>query len=56
MLAGASPTDAVRYQIVIVFMIAAGAALGTFSVVLLAFRTLLSPEHRLQLEQLQSQR
>lgn len=53
-LAGANPSDAVRYQIVIVFMIAAGAALGTFSVVLLAFRTLLSPEHRLQLERLQA--
>ena len=35
-LAGANPIDAVRYQIVIIFMIASGAALGTFGVVLLA--------------------
>jgi putative ABC transport system permease protein len=35
-LAGANPIDAVRYQIVIIFMIAAGAALGIFGVVLLA--------------------
>lgn len=51
-LAGANPIDAVRYQIVIVFMIAAGAALGTFGVVLLAFRTLLSPNHFLRLDRL----
>ncbi|MGF1567570.1 MAG: iron export ABC transporter permease subunit FetB [Nodosilinea sp.] len=52
-LAGASPLDAVRYQIVIVFMIASGAALGTFGVVLLAFRTLLSANHQLRLDYLQ---
>lgn len=51
-LAGADPVDAVRYQIVIVFMIAAGAALGTVGVVLLAFRTLLSPDHQLRLDYL----
>ncbi|MGF1479924.1 MAG: iron export ABC transporter permease subunit FetB [Cyanophyceae cyanobacterium] len=49
-LAGASPIDAVRYQIVIVFMIASGTALGTFGVVLLSFNRLLSPSHRLRLE------
>jgi len=51
-LAGATPIDAVRYQIVIVFMIASGAALGTFGVVLLAFRRLLSPDHQLRLDYL----
>jgi putative ABC transport system permease protein len=51
-LAGANPIDAVRYQIVIVFMIASGAALGTFGVVLLAFRRLLSPDHQLRLDRL----
>lgn len=51
-LAGASPIDAVRYQIVIIFMIAAGAAIGIFSVVLLAFRTLFSPDHQLRLDRL----
>jgi len=49
-LAGANPIDAVRYQIVIIFMIASGAALGTFGVVLLAFRRLLSPDHQLRLD------
>ena len=48
-LAGANPIDAVRYQIMIVFMIASATALGTLFIVLLAFRQLLSPDHRLQL-------
>jgi putative ABC transport system permease protein len=49
-LAGASPLDAVRYQIAIVFAIAAAAALGTMSVVLLAFLALFSPLHQLRLD------
>jgi putative ABC transport system permease protein len=52
-LAGANPIDAVRYQIVIIFMIAAGAALGIFGVVLLAYRRLLSPDHQLRLDYLE---
>ena len=51
-LAGASPTDAVRYQIVIIFAIAAGTSLATMSIVMLAFRILFSPEHQLQIERL----
>jgi putative ABC transport system permease protein len=51
-LAGANPIDAVRYQIVIVFMIASGAALGLLGVVLLAFHRLLSPDHQLRLDRL----
>ncbi|MFH7244345.1 MAG: ABC transporter permease [Spirulina sp.] len=51
-LAGANPIDAVRYQIVIVFMIAAGAALGVFGVVILAYYRLLSPDHQLRLDRL----
>lgn len=51
-LAGASPIDAVRYQIVIIFMIAAGTALGTMGMVLLAFQALFSREHQLRLERL----
>jgi putative ABC transport system permease protein len=47
-LAGASPIDAVRYQIVIVFAIASGSALGTIGVVLLAWLTLLSSNHQLR--------
>lgn len=49
-LAGASPIDAVRYQIVIFFMIASGTAIGTFGVVMLAFNRLLSPSHQLRLD------
>lgn len=49
-LAGANPLDAVRYQIVITFMIAAGAAICTFITVLLAFNQLLSPNHHLRLD------
>ncbi len=39
-LAGASPVEAVKYQIVIMFLIASGTALGTVSVVLLSYRRL----------------
>ena len=53
-LGGVSPTDAVRYQIVIMFMIAAGTALGALGVVLLAYRRLLSPNHQLRLEKLET--
>lgn len=51
-LAGASPIDAVRYQIVIMFMIAAATALGALGVTLLAYRTLFPTDHRLALERL----
>ncbi len=47
LLAGAAPTDAVRYQIVIMFMIAAATALGTLGVILLAFRRLFNDRHQL---------
>ena len=46
-LAGADPMDAVRYQMVIMFMIAACTALATLGVVMLAYRILFSPTHRL---------
>jgi len=45
-LAGESPVDAVRYQIVIMFLIAAASALGTVGAVLLTYRRLFSPGHR----------
>ncbi|MFK3796404.1 MULTISPECIES: ABC transporter permease [unclassified Pseudomonas] len=45
-LAGENPVDAVRYQIVIMFLIAAGSALGTVCAVLLTFRRLFSADHR----------
>jgi putative ABC transport system permease protein len=46
MLSGALPSNAVKYQIVIMFLIAAGAALGTVSVVLLGYRRLFNANHQ----------
>ena len=46
LLSGASPVQAVRYQIVIMFLLAAAASLATVSVVLLGYRRLFTPEHR----------
>lgn len=51
-IAGASPTDAVRYQIVLIFAIAAGTGLATIGIVLLSFRSLFSPQHHLRLDRL----
>ena len=45
-LAGADPGEAVRYQILIVFMIAACVALASLGVVALAYRRLFSADHR----------
>lgn len=53
MLAGVEPTNAVRYQIVIYFTIAAGTALANLGIVLLAFRVLFSDNHQLRLDCLQ---
>lgn len=47
-LAGARPSDAVRYQIVIMFVISSATALASMGVLLLAFRTLFSADHRLR--------
>ena len=51
-LAGASPEKAVRYQIVIMFVLATSSALGSLVVTLLAFRTLFDTQQRLRLEKL----
>lgn len=45
-LAGQSPLQAVRYQIVIMFLIAAASGLGVVGAVLLTYRRLFSPDHR----------
>jgi putative ABC transport system permease protein len=47
-LAGASPVEAVKYQIVIMFLIASTAALGTVSAVLLSYRRLFNEHHQFQ--------
>ncbi len=46
LLAGVSPVQAVKYQVVIMFLIASGTALGTVSVVLLSYRRLFSRRHQ----------
>lgn len=46
-LAGASPEHAVRYQIVVMFMIAGATSLGALLAGLLAFRRLVTPNHQL---------
>jgi len=51
-LAGENPVDAVRYQIVIMFLIAAGSALGTVGAVMLTFRRLFSADHRFMIHKL----
>jgi putative ABC transport system permease protein len=52
-LAGAAPTDAVRYQIVILFMIAAATALGTLIILWLSYRHFFDQRDRLRLEGLE---
>jgi putative ABC transport system permease protein len=47
LLSGVDPIEAVKYQLVIMFLIAAGTGLGTVSVVLLSFRRLFSERHQL---------
>jgi putative ABC transport system permease protein len=47
-LAGTSPVEAVKYQIVIMFLIASATALGTLIAVLLGFRRLFSVDHQFQ--------
>ena len=51
-LGGADPNDAVRYQILIMFMIAAATSLATISVVLLAWRQLIDDRLRLRHDRL----
>ncbi|MBD2625739.1 ABC transporter permease [Trichormus variabilis] len=46
-LAGASPSDAIRYQIVIIFAQASGTAISTMGVVLLAFLALFNQKHQM---------
>jgi len=46
LLSGVSPLQAVRYQIVIMFLIAAATALGTVGAVLLSYHRLFSGDHQ----------
>lgn len=51
-LAGAPPVEAVKYQIMIMFLIAAGTGFGTLSAVYVASRRLFDERQRLRLERL----
>lgn len=46
LLAGVDPAQAVKYQVVIMFLIASGTALGTVGVVLLSYLRLFNPRHQ----------
>ncbi len=46
-LAGASPTDAVRYQILIIFTQTSGTAIATIGVIILAFFSVFNQRHQL---------
>ncbi len=46
MLSGTAPVEAVKYQIVIFFLIASATALGTTGAVLLSFRRLFNSDHQ----------
>ena len=48
LLAGTSPVEAVKYQIVIMFLIASGTALGTVLVVMLSFQRLFNDDHQFE--------
>jgi putative ABC transport system permease protein len=46
LIAGVNPLQAVKYQIVIMFLIASGTALGTVGVVLLSYKRLFNSSHQ----------
>jgi UDP-glucose/iron transport system permease protein len=56
LLSGVTPIQAVKYQIVIMFLIAAATALGTAGVVLLGFRRLFTADHQFLPSKLQTSR
>jgi putative ABC transport system permease protein len=53
-LGGSPPLEAVKYQILIMFLIAAGTGFGTISAVWLGSRRLFDERHRLRLDRLKS--
>lgn len=54
-LQGAPPMQAIQYQIMVMFMVAAGTALGCMLIVLLAYRRLFTASHRLDLSSVRKQ-
>jgi putative ABC transport system permease protein len=53
-LAGADPVEAVKYQILIMFLIAGGTGIGVFLAVTIGTRRLSDPRHRLRLDRLKA--
>ena len=53
-LGGSSPVEAVNYQILIMFLIAAGTGFGVMSAMWLLTRKLFDDRDRLRLDQLQT--
>lgn len=54
LISGVSPAAAVKYQIVIMFLIAAGTATGTILVVLLAYRRMFNTRHQFLVQKIGS--
>ena len=54
LLSGTPPLEAVKYQIVLMFIIAAGTALGTISVVLLSYRRVFNASHQFLYDEIKS--
>jgi putative ABC transport system permease protein len=50
LLSGADPIEAVKYQIVIMFLIASATAMGTVGVVLLSYRRLFNANHQFRFD------
>jgi putative ABC transport system permease protein len=55
-LAGVEPVDAVKYQLLIMFLIAGGTGLGTLAAVLCGGRLLTDHRHRLRLDRIASEK
>ena len=55
-LAGVEPVEAVKYQILIIFLISGGTGLGTFVAVIGGSRRLMDSRHRLRLDRLTPKR
>lgn len=55
-LAGAPPTEAIKYQLLVMFMIAGGTGIGVFVAVYWAAWRLTDPRHRLRLDRLSEER
>ena len=51
-LAGAAPTEAIKYQLLVMFMIAGGTGIGVFVAVYWAAWRLTDARHRLRLDRL----